>query len=42
MVKARAGSGGSDQIDALDFALAGIVFVGRIIGFFLVHCEFPP
>ena len=28
--------------DALDFALAGIVFVGRIIGFFLVHCEFPP
>ena len=40
--KGKGSSGGSDQIDAFDFALAGIVPVGRIIGFFLVHCEFPP
>lgn len=40
--KGKGSRGGSDQIDAFDFALAGIVPVGRIIGFFLVHREFPP
>ena len=40
--KGKGSRGGSDQIDAFDFALAGIVSVGRIIGFFLVHREFPP
>ena len=37
--KGKGSRGGSDQIDAFDFALAGIVLIGRIIGFFLVHCE---
>ena len=32
--KGKGSRGDSDQIDAFDFALAGIVLAGRIIGFF--------